>query len=299
MSLGEENSIPQSPNDGIEWMNQTSDFEFAPPPMDSPFASPEPHSPDFSFDPPSPFSLFAPDSPVNFQFPVSLPSPLHRRELSMPTKLPPPPEMPKLPTTSAESFMAPSSTGFAPVHQRNKTQPPMNLDNEAFNTICADKELKFNPHQLGFIPSKIWPDQEYTFGELVQDFFQRKNNANSRFSHKLYNALRIAEFDPFYVEFLGVSWVNHNVLKVNKNVFARLLGIKTIDGSLFHQQGNFPSHGFLALDPVTARKCTIGCDISDVDFENVRLLFHQQGIFVRGCTEKALEQCKWISTRRR
>ena len=187
-------------------------------------------------------------------------------------------------------------------HTRQKSSPsaPITLpSDDHFSVICSDKAIKFNPHTLGFIPTKFWPDKEMTFGELVSDFFQRKNNANSRFSHKLYNALRISTHDPFYAEFLGVEWISNTVLKVDKKVFARLLGIKTIDGSLFHQQGNFPSHGFIELDPTEASKIFTTDMLLGVDYENIRLLIHQPGIFIKGCTENALDACKWISTRRR
>jgi hypothetical protein len=168
-----------------------------------------------------------------------------------------------------------------------------------FAQICADGAVRFNPHHLGFIPSNFWFDQEYTFGDLVADFFQKKNNSNSRFSHKLYNALKIAEEDPFYVTFLGIEWVTDHVLKIDKKIFARLLGIKTIDGSLFHQQGNFPSHGFVELNERAAHEAVSEADLEGVDYENVRLLTHQPGIFIRGCTEEAIDRCKWISSRKR
>lgn len=170
---------------------------------------------------------------------------------------------------------------------------------EEFNTICQDHDIKFNPHKLGFIPTKFWPDKDYTFGELVSDFFQRKNNANSRFYHKLYNALKISEDDPFYSEYLGIEWIGNNVLKVDKKKFARLLNIKTIDGSLFHQQGNFPSHGFIEIGSNDARNYVSEDDLNNVDYENVRLLIHQNGVFIRGCTEESIEKCKWVSSRKR
>ncbi|OHT02187.1 hypothetical protein TRFO_30811 [Tritrichomonas foetus] len=168
-----------------------------------------------------------------------------------------------------------------------------------FLSVCKDPDIKFNPHKLGFIPQKFWPDRDYTFGELVTDFFQRKNNANSRFYHKLYNALKISENDPFYAEYLGIEWITEKVLKVDKKKFARLLGIKTIDGSLFHQQGNFPSHGFFELGTNDALSYVSQSDLEDVDYENVRLLVHQAGVFVRGCTEDAIEGCRWVSSRKR
>ncbi|KAH0786206.1 hypothetical protein GPJ56_009883 [Histomonas meleagridis] len=178
-------------------------------------------------------------------------------------------------------------------------QSIMSTADQEFKAICSDPEVKFNPHALGFIPRSYWPDKDFTFGELVTDFFQRKNNANSRFYHKLYNALKIIDDDPFYIDFIGIEWVNDKVLKVDKNVFARLLGIKTIDGSLFHQQGNFPSHGFVELGSKDCLQYVTESDLEGVDFDKVRLLVHQSGVFTRGCTESTIEQCKWISSRKR
>jgi hypothetical protein len=189
-------------------------------------------------------------------------------------------------------------------HTRQHSLPPPappdlgDVDVE-FAQICADRAVRFNPHHLGFIPSNFWPDQNYSFGDLVTDFFQKKNNSNSRFSHKLYNALKIADEDPFYVTFLGIEWVTDHVLKIDKKIFARLLGIKTIDGSLFHQQGNFPSHGFVELNEAAAREAVSEADLEGVDYENVRLFTHRPGIFIRGCTEEAIDRCKWISSRKR
>jgi hypothetical protein len=168
-----------------------------------------------------------------------------------------------------------------------------------FAKVCACSSPKFHPRRMGFIPITFWPEHEYTFGELVADFFQKKNHSNSRFSHKLYNALKIADQKPFYVGFLGVEWISETMLKVDKRAFARLLGIKTIDGSLFHQQGNFPSHGFVQVWEKVARQTLSEADLEGVDDDTVRLLTHQPGIFIRGCTEEALNCCKWVSSRRR
>ncbi|KAH0785310.1 hypothetical protein GPJ56_010721 [Histomonas meleagridis] len=187
---------------------------------------------------------------------------------------------------------------------RQKTLPIPQINNvnsadHEFNSICSDQGVKFNPHRLGFIPHSYWQDKEMTFGELVREFFQRKNNANSRFYHKLYNALKIVEDDPFYIDFIGIEWVNEKVLKVDKFVFARLLGIKTIDGSLFHQQGNFPSHGFVELGSQEASEYVDKSELNGVDFDKVRLLVHQSGIFIKGCDEDTIENCKWKSSRKR
>jgi hypothetical protein len=180
--------------------------------------------------------------------------------------------------------------------------PSVHLDADAdaeFNQVCSDAAVVINPQKLGFIPSQFWSDESLTFGQLVKDFFQRKNHANSRFSHKLYNALKITVDDPFYIDFIGLEWVTDVVLKIDKRVFARLLAIKTVDGSLFHQQGNFPSHGFCELSEKTGLEFVSRELLESVDFDNVRLLVHQDGVFTRNCTEADIERCKWMSVRKR
>jgi hypothetical protein len=75
-----------------------------------------------------------------------------------------------------------------------------------------------------------------TFGGLVSSHFQQKGSRNTRFFHKLYNALIISEFDQFYSEYDGVEWVTDRVIRMKKKKFAWLLGTHAVEGSLFHQQ---------------------------------------------------------------
>ena len=172
-------------------------------------------------------------------------------------------------------------------------------DDPTFYAVCNDISMRFNPKRIGFIPPNLWEDREMTFGECVNDFFQRKNNANSRFSHKLFNALKLSEYNPIYTAFVGVKWLTDTILRVDKRAFARLLGIRSIDGSLFHQQGNFPSHGFFEIGAGDVQKyCPPNLDMTGVDFENVRLLIHTDNLFKRGCTEADIENCRWANTRK-
>lgn len=159
---------------------------------------------------------------------------------------------------------------------------------QMFNDLCANRATTLNPHQLGFIPSFFWPTKDIPFVDLVYDFFQRKNNANCRFLHKLYNALRMATVSPVYADMAGVVWVTPAVIKVNKGQFARLLGIKSIDGSLFHQQGNFTTHGFVELNREQAEMYCPHLDLTKIDFADIRLLVHQPGIFTSAVTEAQL-----------
>jgi hypothetical protein len=191
--------------------------------------------------------------------------------------------------------------GASPDHKRCGSDPlaPDVQTRSEFAIICQDPFVRFNPRHLAFIPACNWPERELTFGDLVADHFQKKSGSNTRFFHKLYNALKIADFDPFYTEFVGVEWVNERVIKIHKKKFARLLGIRTIDGSLFHQQGNFPSHGFRELGPQEAKAILSPEDLADVDYDVVRLLVHAPGDFVRTSSSQVFERCRWINSRQK
>ncbi|KAK8878324.1 hypothetical protein M9Y10_005090 [Tritrichomonas musculus] len=175
-----------------------------------------------------------------------------------------------------------SSTSFK--EQTQELTPTI----EKFEAAMADKSLIINPKKMGFIPSSFWTDKEILFSDVVSDFFQRKNNSNCRFIHKLYNALRMVEFDSKFIPIVGIQWINDSILRINRIVIAKLLRIKAIEGSLFHQQGNFPSHGFVELEPADVRKI-----YPNFDFSIDRLLTHKDHIFVKGCTEEEVLKCKW------
>ena len=164
-----------------------------------------------------------------------------------------------------------------------------------FNEFMLNPAAILNPGALKFLPSYFWPNKDVPFADIVTDYFQRKNNTNCRFIYKLYDALIIGQQSELYEQLVGVKWLTNYVLRVNKGQFARLLGIKSIDGSLFHQQGNFTTHGFIEIGSEDAPQYCSGVDISDVDFDEVRLLIHSQGIFVRGVDEISLINCKWVN----
>jgi hypothetical protein len=186
-----------------------------------------------------------------------------------------------------------------PTNQPTSFPPEPGSEDEMFQNLCNDKNFKINPVQLEFIPTKFWPNENIAFGDIVADFFQRKNNVNCRFSHKLFNAIQISKYIPNLKQFVGVEWVSSTILKVSKIQFARLLGIRSIDGSLFHQQGNFSTHGFFEVSGDEARSQLGEAEFNSMDLENVRLLKHSQGIFVREATEEDLEKCKWVSSKKK
>jgi hypothetical protein len=157
-----------------------------------------------------------------------------------------------------------------------------------FSEICRNPAVTLNPVALGFIPVLFWPNRDVPFGDLVYDFFQRKSNVNSRFLHKLYNALRLSTLSQVWAELVGVCWEARFVIRVNKGQFARLLGIRAVEGSLFHQQGNFTTHGFVELNREQAQTFCPAINLANIDFDNTRLMVHQPGVFVSTCTEQQL-----------
>lgn len=166
-----------------------------------------------------------------------------------------------------------------------------NTDEDAlFNEAMENSNMRFNPVKLGFIPSAFWADNDMTFSEIVKSFFQRKNNSKCRFPHKLYNALIFTQTDPSLFPIIGAYWVDRTSILIKRKSFARLLGIKSIEGSLFHQQGNFPSHGFIEIDPKIVKM-----RFPNFDFTVNRLITHKTGAFVYGCTEADIDGCKWNS----
>jgi len=177
---------------------------------------------------------------------------------------------------------------------------PLSLsEDDEFKMILSDTAILFNPQSLGFIPSHKWSNCAISFGELYKTFFRISENANIRFFQKLYNALCISSNDPFYISYIGVSWINEKVLKVNLLQFSRLCGISGSEISLIGPQGKFPSHGFSELSEKEALSCCTYAEIEGVDFISTRLFVHNIGIFVRGCTEEQLNECKWVCVRRR
>jgi hypothetical protein len=200
--------------------------------------------------------------------------------------LPPPKRPPILPNFPRSP---PDARHFPFAHSVSFPQPQLEND---FQLACADRTLLFKPYELGFIPIP-WPQRKRSLGDLVKAFFTKKRSQNSRFCHKLVNALKITDCDRNYFNLISVAWVADTVFKVDKVRFARLLGIKAIDGSLFHRQGNFPSHGFVEVDVAEAKQMISREELQGVDFDIVRLMKHESGTFTRGITPHWDNQCRW------
>ena len=176
----------------------------------------------------------------------------------------------------------------------------LSKENEEFNTLCNDPSAKINPKRLHFMPEYFWPDdEEYTFDQIVDNYFRTRNSPDPRFSYKLFNALILSSSYHSLSQYIGVSWLTDNVIKVNAAAFAMLLKNKNAKGSLFHAQGNFPTHGFIEITSI--------CDavlwgisesqLEDVDFDNVKIFRHADNLFNTKSSEAEISQVRYKDTR--
>ncbi|OHT14179.1 hypothetical protein TRFO_43160 [Tritrichomonas foetus] len=163
----------------------------------------------------------------------------------------------------------------------------------SFEEVCSDNSITLNPDRLHFIPVNSWNSESITFGQLVASFFRKRNSTYCKFPFKLYNALKITEYLPEFIPHIGVQWATDSIIKVDREPFARLIGVKTIEGGLFHQQGNFPSHGFMELPFKESDQLSRSLNFGPADLSVVRYVTHMAGKFVKGCTQKDLDQCRW------
>jgi hypothetical protein len=173
---------------------------------------------------------------------------------------------------------------------------PLSIEQMSFNEICSEPSLRLNPKQLGFIPVSEWSSDPTTFGQLVSVFFRKRNSPFCKFPYKLYNALKLSEAYPELRSHLGIEWVTDHVFRVHRVNFARILGVRTIEGGLFHQQGNFPSHGFVELGFAESDQLSREYGFGKCDLCVVRFVRHAQGLFARFSTEANLQHCKWTGT---
>jgi hypothetical protein len=113
-------------------------------------------------------------------------------------------------------------------------------------------------------------------------YFTRRNGVARQFEYKLYNALCITLAFPEAYEFVGAIWISDTVMKINSQVFANLLGIHTVQGGLFHKQGNFSRHEFLPVFKIGSPDLAELPECAEVDDYNIRLYTDTLNRFVRG-----------------
>jgi hypothetical protein len=138
------------------------------------------------------------------------------------------------------------------------------------------------PVDLEFLPKSEWTPSQLSLWDLRQMYFTRRNGLARRFEYKLYNALAITNAFPEAYEFVGAIWVTDRIMKIHARAFAGLLGIHTVQGGLFHKQGNFSRHGLDHLFKITVPEIGKMAECAEVDDYQIRLYTDAQGRFVRG-----------------
>ena len=162
-----------------------------------------------------------------------------------------------------------------------------------YEKVLADHTITINPKKVQFIPANAWQNENIAFGVLVATFFRKRNSMHCKFPNKIFNALKLSVFMPEFIPHIGVEWVTETVFRVNRVAFARLLGVKAIEGGLFHQQGNFPSHGFYELPFAESDQLSRMYGYGPADLSQVRFMTHSSGMFRRSSTEMDIEKCRW------
>jgi hypothetical protein len=112
-------------------------------------------------------------------------------------------------------------------------------------------------------------------------YFTRRNGIGRQFDYKLHNALRITMHFPDGYEFVGAVWISGTVMKIHAAAFANLLGIQTVQGGLFHKQGNFSRYGFAHVFKHSSPDLADAPACDDVDDYTVRLYTDQSRRFLR------------------
>ena len=157
------------------------------------------------------------------------------------------------------------------------------LSAQSFNMAMSNRSLLFQPMALSFEPYEYWLFQERTlsFNDLVCKFFRHNKTNFTKFMYKLYDMLRITTVFPSLRHAVGVYFINNVAISVDKYAMINMLALnpKNVDGSLFHKQGNFPTHGFIEVSNENYKEA--GFTKNPVyKSKSVRILFNKDHKFV-------------------
>lgn len=134
------------------------------------------------------------------------------------------------------------------------------IESSKISKFIKQSDFAFYPNKIGLVPFEFFSkygNRPITITQFVTEFLQTRMSKNTRFQFKLFNILRLTLLYPDLAEPFGAKWVNDHIIKIEKTAFASALGIKTIDGSLFHRQGNFPCHGFVECKKIDDNKYVV------------------------------------------
>lgn len=184
---------------------------------------------------------------------------------------------------SAPIAMPTAETSVSPQQaDQSNFEIPLTFE-EAYN----DPTIVLNPVALSLLPEKYWSQQSQTmtFAQIVKEYFKQNRTQNSTFMLKLYNLLLISSQIPKLQRAIGVRWVNDSVIELSRSALINIFNVResTVDGSMFHRQGNFPTHRFI--------------EITDTNFQQMGFLEYGQMPRVPGDTKFFIHEPR-VFTRR-
>lgn len=149
----------------------------------------------------------------------------------------------------------------------------------------------------GLVPTRFWEKYSSStipLSTIIKEFFNRRTSNDTKFIYKLYNALKITSHYPQYEDLIGVYWVSNDVFVVKRHEFAVLNAIKIEKGALFHQHGNFTTHGFQQIDYSQLMTEFGGDFLSVFDEKNDVFCRHKDLAFtIKTTGEQILDDCPY------
>lgn len=163
-------------------------------------------------------------------------------------------------------------------------KPDPSLKVERKDRMAIQKDETFiHPIDYDFRPKEEWEDKKLSLSYIEENHFKVRSSRKLHFEHKLWNALMITKLRPELFPIIGVKWVTSEVIKIDKDIFGRLLGLTRPTAALFNPQGSLASHGFVEVD----------IDEKDEPGKSVRYVRHKQGTFNSTSGPEELSNCKW------
>ena len=155
-------------------------------------------------------------------------------------------------------------------------------------------DIIIDPIKLNFLPKELWLSSQISIGSLIQSFFKARSTKTLRFEHKLWNALVLSQNYPELIPILGIFWVSHQLIKVNRDVFGNLINVTKPAAALFNNQGSFLTHGFIEVSKEEAIENGLPPEYcTDIDESIIRLFKHSIGLLTAKSKKEDVLMCRW------
>lgn len=196
---------------------------------------------------------------------------------------------------SQDQDSMPTDTSSEPEMQSEIASPAQHDISNISNCNCKDDLVDVK--MMGLVPSQFWDKYQSSMIPLqtiIEEFFYRRTSNTTKFIFKLYNALRITTYYPEYKDIIGVYWISEEIFVVLRHEFAVLNNIKIEKGALFHQHGNFTTHGFEQISTSEIASKFGKEFVTEFNIKNTVFCQHKFKAFTkRTIGEQILEECPY------